>query len=109
MPLSLILIAYLVFINLLAFILYGIDKRRAINRKSRIPESILIWMARLGGGLGCWMAMIILHHKKRHSKFLINVPLWIIVWTFAIVLFIMVGNGNLTEEIDILRSKFRRF
>ena len=98
--LTLILIAYLIIINLIAFILYGVDKKRAVKHQSRISENSLLWMARLGGGLGSWLGMIVFHHKKKHPKFLIRVPLWIMIWTIAIVLFIAMGNGHWAEEMD---------
>lgn len=109
MLLNIILIAYLVFINVLAFILYGVDKKRAIRHLSRIPESVLLWMARLGGGLGSWLGMYFFHHKKKHSKFMIRIPLWIFIWMIAIGLFIALGNGNLSEELEVIRSKYNRF
>ena len=109
MLLNILLIAYLVFINILAFTLYGIDKKRAVRHMSRIPESVLLWMARLGGGIGCWLGMFIFHHKKKHSKFMILIPLWIIVWMIAIGLYIALGNGNLSDEMNVIRSKYNRF
>ena len=45
------LIYYLLIINVLAFVLYGVDKRRAIRNQYRIRESVLLWMARLDGGI----------------------------------------------------------
>lgn len=107
--LNIILIAYLVFINILAFVLFGIDKKRAVRHLSRIPESVLLWMARLGGGLGSWLGMFVFHHKKKHSKFRILIPLWIIIWMLAIAMFIALGNGNLSEELEVIRSKYNRF
>ncbi|MCR4848093.1 MAG: DUF1294 domain-containing protein [Bacteroidales bacterium] len=106
---TIILIAYLVFINILAFILFGVDKKHAVRHKRRIPESALLWMARLGGGIGSWIAMFVFHHKKKHTKFMVLVPLWITLWTIGIVLFIALGNGNLQEELEIVRSRFNRF
>lgn len=106
MLVNIILIAYLVFINALAFILYGVDKKHARRHLSRIPERVLLWMARLGGGLGCWLGMFVFHHKKKHHNFQIIIPLWIIIWMIAIALFIAFGNGNLSEEIEVLRSKY---
>lgn len=105
--LNIILIAYLVFINILAFILYGVDKKRAIKHLSRIPESVLLWMARLGGGLGCWLGMFIFHHKKKHHNFMILIPLWIIIWMIALGLFIALGNGNLSDEVEIIQSRYK--
>ena len=89
-----IFIAYLIVINIVAFILYGIDKRRAVNRQTRIPESVLLWMARLGGGLGSMLAMYIFHHKKKKAKFMFRVPLWIIIWMFIAILFLAIGDSN---------------
>lgn len=106
---TIIIVAYLLLVNIIAFILYGIDKKHAMRRMRRIPESVLLWMARLGGGLGSWIAMFVFHHKKKHNKFMVLVPLWITIWTIGIVLFIALGNGNLQEELEIVRSKFDRF
>ena len=107
--LNIILIAYLVFINIIAFALYGIDKKHAVRHLNRIPESVLLWMARLGGGLGSWIGMFFFHHKKKHSRFRILIPLWIFIWMIAIAMFIALGNGNLSEELEVIRSKYNRF
>lgn len=99
-----ILGAYLLFINIVAFVLFGIDKRRAVDQRTRIPESVLLWTARLGGGLGCVVGMYAFHHKKRKPKFLFRVPLWIILWMFALVIFIAIGDGgDVIDEFKTLR------
>ena len=82
---KIIAVAYLLFINLLAFVLYGIDKRKARKDKYRISESTLLWMARLGGGVGSWIGIRKFHHKTKHKRFVIIVPLWTIVWVVGIV------------------------
>lgn len=76
--LKILLIWYLV-INLAAFILYGIDKRKAVKQAWRIPESRLILVAVLGGGLGAWLGMKVFHHKTKHIKFTVFVPLFLIL------------------------------
>ena len=81
---GIIAVAYLLFINLLAFVLYGIDKRRARRCDYRIPESTLLWMARLGGGVGSWAGIKAFHHKTKHTKFRVLVPLWIFIWAVVI-------------------------
>lgn len=73
-----LLIWYLV-VNLAAFIMYGIDKRKAVKQAWRIPESRLILMAVLGGGLGAWLGMKVFHHKTKHIKFTVFVPLFLIL------------------------------
>ena len=86
---QIIIASYLLIINLVAFILYGIDKKRAIRNEYRISESVLLWMARLGGAIGSWLGIKIFRHKTKHTKFRIVVPLWIVIWVAAIVLAVM--------------------
>lgn len=105
---TIIIASYVLLINVIAFILYGVDKSRAVNHKHRIPEWVLLWLARLGGGIGCWLGMRFFHHKKKHSKFQILIPLWISIWMVILVLIIALGDGNATEEMEIISSKFRR-
>lgn len=83
---SVVVIGYLLIINVLAFVLYGIDKRKAKKAKYRIPESTLLWMARLGGGVGSWLGIKAFHHKTKHVRFRIVVPLWTILWASAIAM-----------------------
>lgn len=84
---GIIAVAYLLFINLLAFVLYGVDKRKARKDKYRISESTLLWMARLGGGIGCLLGMSHFRHKTKHTRFRITVPLWTVIWVAVIVYF----------------------
>lgn len=77
---------YLLTINLIAFALYGIDKKRAKRKEFRIPEKALLWMARIGGGIGSWLGIKLFRHKTKHTKFRIVVPFWMLVWMAAIVL-----------------------
>lgn len=84
-----IILSYLVVINLIAFVLYGIDKKRAIRNEHRIRESVLLWIARLGGAIGSWLGIKAFHHKTKHTKFRVIVPLWIVIWIAAIVLAII--------------------
>ena len=81
-----ILIIYLILINLIGFFLYGLDKAKAKRKGGRIPERTLLWVARLGGGAGCWLGMVLFRHKTKHIRFKILVPLWTIVWTLGVVL-----------------------
>lgn len=69
-----IIIVYLIVINLVTFVMYGIDKYKAKKSKWRISEATLLWMAALGGSVGAWMGMQIWHHKTLHKKFKYGVP-----------------------------------
>ncbi len=69
-----VLIIYLLIVNFLTFIVYGLDKLKAINSWSRIPESTLIYLAIIGGSLGALLGMTIWHHKTKHKKFYYGIP-----------------------------------
>lgn len=69
-----IFVIYLLTINLITFVMYGIDKLKAKKAKWRIPETTLLWMAVLGGSLGAWAGMQVWHHKTLHKKFKYGVP-----------------------------------
>ena len=80
-----LLLLYLILINLLGFVLYGVDKAKSKGKSRRIPERTLLWVARLGGGLGCWLGMMLFRHKTKHTRFMILVPLWTVLWAAAVV------------------------
>lgn len=64
----------LVAMNIVAFIMYGIDKYKAKQGEWRIPESTLLLLALLGGSIGALVGMKVWHHKTKHKKFYIGVP-----------------------------------
>ncbi|MCL1788259.1 MAG: DUF1294 domain-containing protein [Defluviitaleaceae bacterium] len=72
-------VAALVIWNLVVFMIYAIDKRRAEQNKWRISEAALIGNAFLMGGVGAFLGMRILRHKTKHIKFIVLVPLAIVV------------------------------
>ena len=75
MPIQLSLLGiYLLLANVIAFIAYGIDKRRAKRGNSRISERRLLLVAALGGSLGAYSAMRLMHHKTQHLKFRFGIP-----------------------------------
>ena len=81
---------YLVLINLLTFIVYGIDKLKAKKGKWRIPESTLLLLAFMGGSVGAWLGIKVWHHKTLHKKFKYGVPfIFILQIALCIYLFIL--------------------
>ena len=74
-----IALIYLVIINVVTFLMYGIDKWKAKKSKWRIPEATLLMMAVVGGSIGAWLGMKVWHHKTLHKKFRFGVPAIIIV------------------------------
>ena len=65
--------------NIVTFSIYGVDKSKAKNNKWRVRESTLIVCAFLMGGIGALLGMLAFHHKTRHLKFLLLVPLAVLL------------------------------
>ena len=72
-------IYYLIGINVLTFLFYGIDKRKARKKKWRIPENTLILLAAVGGSIGALLGMYVFRHKTKHGKFTLGIPAILIV------------------------------
>lgn len=76
---------YFIVINLLTFLLYGLDKYKAIRQEWRIPERALLLMAFVGGAFGALSAMRIFRHKTRKGRFRLMIPLFCLLWGYVIV------------------------
>ena len=74
MKISTTLFYYLIFTNLVGFLLMGRDKQRAKARKWRIPERTLFFTALAGGSIGSILGMQIFRHKTRHTSFVVGMP-----------------------------------
>ena len=74
-----ILICYLILINIIAFFLMGMDKRKARTGAWRIPEKTLFLSAILGGSIGAIAGMQLFRHKTRHQSFVVGMPVILIV------------------------------
>lgn len=59
-----------IILNLINFILYGIDKYKARHNRWRISEKTLLTLSVLAG-VGGFLGMEIFHHKTREKKFYI--------------------------------------
>ncbi len=82
---------YLLAVSVLAFVLFGIDKRRAKRNLWRIPEKTLLFTAVLGGSPGGLAGMYFFHHKTRKPKFYIGIPLILAVQIILILLIFQRG------------------
>ena len=83
-----IVIYYLIAINILTFLVYGIDKWKARKGKWRISEATLLLLAAVGGSVGAWAGMSVWHHKTLHKKFRYGVPLILIIHV-ALIIFLL--------------------
>ncbi len=84
---------YLAVVNLAAFALMGVDKRRAERGAWRIPERTLFLPAILGGSPGAILGMQVFRHKTRHRQFMIGMPLILLVQLVIVGLLIWKGGG----------------
>ena len=64
----------ILFINVVSFIVYGIDKLKAVNGWWRIPERVLLGAAVIGGSAGAYLGMMLFRHKTRKPLFRYGVP-----------------------------------
>lgn len=82
-------LAYIVSINVLTFVLYGLDKRKAQKAKWRVPESTLLWLAAWGGSIGALLGMILWRHKTQHKKFTLGLPAILLLQVALILTWIL--------------------
>ena len=82
-----VLIIYLIVISLISIVVTCYDKAIAGKGIRRIPEATLLLLSALGGSVAMYITMQIIRHKTQHKKFMIGIPL-IIVIQAVLVLFI---------------------
>ncbi len=70
---------YLLVLNIIGFLIMGIDKRRAKKRMWRIPEKTFFIASLLGGSIGTWAGMYTFRHKTKHWYFVIGMPLILVL------------------------------
>lgn len=79
---------YYLAINILTFILWGVDKQRAKSGQWRISERTLITLACMGGAGGALSGMLGFRHKTRKPRFWVLVSLACILHA-SLILFIL--------------------
>lgn len=77
--------AVLVLLNVVAFALMGVDKRRARRRQWRISERALLAVALLSGTVGAWLGVAGFRHKTRKVGFLVLLGLASVVDAIIVV------------------------
>lgn len=65
---------YIIVINIVSFLMFGADKIKAKKGYWRISEKSLLTSAILGGSVGAMAGMKFFHHKTKHRKFALGVP-----------------------------------
>ena len=90
---------YYICVNVIAFILYGLDKKYAREGRWRIPEKTLLGIALIGGAAGAWIGMQTFRHKTKHMSFRTLVPLFAVVHMWMIVRYTNLISWSLNHEI----------
>ena len=75
---------YLGIVNVAGFILPAVDKRRAKKDRWRIRESTLFLISALGGSVAMYISMRLFHHKTKHKRFMIGIPVIIVLQLGAV-------------------------
>lgn len=70
-----LLLSCIIAVNVITFVVYGVDKLKAKKGKWRVPEAALLLLAIVGGSVGAWCGVKVWHHKTMHVKFKYGIPL----------------------------------
>lgn len=80
---------YLITINLIAIIITAWDKHAAKASIRRVPEATLLWIAFFGGSAAMLGTMKLIRHKTRKAKFMVGIPLIMVLQVLAIGAFLL--------------------
>lgn len=80
-------IIYMVVINVITFLVMGIDKWKAKHGSWRIQEAALFTFVIFGGGIGGNIGMYFFHHKTKKPKFVFGFPIITILEIAFIIYF----------------------
>ena len=80
------LLSWFIFITLVTFIFFGIDKKREINEGIRIPEATLFFMTFILGTIGTLAGMAVFRHKISKESFKIRISLIVVIQVIVIIL-----------------------
>ena len=91
-----IFLAYILVMSLISVVVCIYDKK--VSKKNRVelrtPEATLLGLSALGGSVSMFICMLIIRHKTKHVKFMLGIPLIIILQ--AILVFALFHFGIFT-------------
>ncbi len=82
------ILLYIAVVSLISVIVCIYDKKAAIRDKRRISEKALFTLSFLGGATAMYITMRAIRHKTLHKRFMIGLPLIIILQIALLYLFI---------------------
>lgn len=81
-----IALGYLALISLVSIIVCIYDKIAAKhNPKHRTRERTLLLLSAVGGSVAMLLCMLLIRHKTKHAKFMVGIPVIIVLQIAAIV------------------------
>ena len=92
LTLSTITLAYLGLINLIALLMFGVDKSKARKGSRRISEASLFMISLVGGAVGGLLGMMLFRHKTRKMGFkaimfiMILINIYLYYWLYLNIL-----------------------
>lgn len=92
MDVILILLAFFLVMNIIGFVIMGMDKWRAKRRAWRIPEATLFAVCICGGSIGSTLGMFAFRHKTKHWYFRYGFPAIMIIHFVLIIVVIASGK-----------------
>lgn len=85
---------YLLIINIIAFVLFAVDKYKARRSLWRISERGLFLVCLLGGSIGGLFGIFLLHHKRRKPLFRYGVPVVFLLHIILLIILMKFIGGN---------------
>ena len=79
---------YFLIINILSVAICIFDKLSAKRQGKRISEKTLFLLCFLGGSVAMYLTMYVIRHKTRHKRFMIGIPLIILMQIIGVLIFI---------------------
>ena len=87
-----VVLIYLLLVNLCSYFMMGADKRKAQEGTWRTPEATFMTLAVIGGAPGIMLGMKHYHHKTKHAKFTIGVPVILCVQIGVVIYYFYIIN-----------------
>ena len=78
---------YILVVNMVTFVIYGLDKWKARHDRWRVPESVLIFLAIIGGSPAAILAMRMFNHKTNKNKFAFGIPIILFLHLTALIFY----------------------
>lgn len=76
---------YFAVISIISAVVCVADKRRAVKGKWRVKESTLFLLCALGGSVAMYITMRLIRHKTLHKRFMIGIPLIVVVQVVLLI------------------------